>query len=187
MKIASARWLIFTALIFGAGLAGANIAEAQAIPGGSYQHSCTDIHWAGTTLVAECRRADGQMKGTGLPNANKCAGDIGNNNGQLQCTYHNGAQSPGSSPVPRGQPAPPNYGPGPGYGPPPGQGYGPPPGQGYGRPPGYDSRRERCEELWHRRRELRDRLQYTPWGPERDRIEYRLRENHEERERLGCG
>ena len=177
MKMASARWLVFAALVVGVALAGAETAKAQAIPGGSYQRSCTGVHWAGTTLVAECRRADRRMTGTGLPNANKCAGDIGNNNGQLQCTYRNGTQSPGSSPAPRGQPAPPNYGqrPGPGYGAPP-------------EPlrPRYESRRERCEKLWHRRRELRDRLEYTPWGRQRDRLEYRLRENHEERERLGC-
>jgi hypothetical protein len=102
----------------------AGTASAQGLPGGSYQRTCTQVHWAGTTLVAECRRNDGKFTGTGLPNANKCSGDIGNNNGQLQCTYAGGGQSPGSSPTPRGQQ---NYGShNQGYG---GQGYG---GQGYG-------------------------------------------------------
>ena len=51
----------------------------------------------------------------------------------------------------------------------------------------YDDRRARCEELWHRQGELRDRLQYMPPGdPDRERIEYRLHETHEDRERLGC-
>ena len=199
------RWGFFAAAL-GALMLTAAGARAQALPGGSYQRTCKQIHWAGTTLVAECLTADGRYIGTGLPNANKCSGDIGNNNGRLQCTYVGGAQSPGSSPVPPGQPAPsqgyggpgyggPGYG-GPGYGGPgygaPGYGgpnYGPPPAQGYGPPgyPGYDDRRARCEELWHREHELRDRLQYMPWGPDRAEVEHGLRETHEDRERLGCG
>jgi hypothetical protein len=138
-------------------------AQAQALPGGTYQRTCSQIHWSGTTLVAECRKADGKMTGTGLPDANKCRGDVGNNNGQLQCTYADGKQSPGSSPVPQGQPAPsqgyerpgygygqpgygnaqPGYGnaqpsgPGYGYGSPSGPGYGPPPNPNYPPPPSY--------------------------------------------------
>ena len=185
MMIASARWLAFAVLTTGAAALGGPGAAAQALPGGSYQRSCTDIHWAGTTLVAECRRADGKMTGTGLANANRCVGDIGNDNGRLRCNYAGGAPSSPSPAPPRNPP------PAPGYGGPAGPGYGGGgPGPGYGPPPAYsgrDDRRTRCDELWHRRQELRDRLQYTPWGPEHDRLEYRLRENRDDRERLGCG
>jgi hypothetical protein len=186
-------------------------AWAQGLPPGSYQRTCRQIHWAGTTLVAECLAADGRYTGTGLPNANRCSGDIGNNNGQLQCTYAGGAQSPGSSPVPRGQPAPepgggapgygapgygapgyggpgngaPSYGGGPGYGAP---RYAAPPAPGYGPPgySGYDEHRAHCEELWHREQRLRERLQDLPWGPERADVEHRLHDVHEDRDRLGC-
>ena len=127
MSTASLRPLIISALILVAGTFGGSVARAQALPQGSYQRSCEQLHWAGTTLVAECRRADGRMTGTGLPSANKCVGDIGNNNGQLQCNYAGGTASPGSRPAPQQ----PNYGSGqPGYG---GQqGYGS--GSGYGQP-----------------------------------------------------
>jgi hypothetical protein len=134
MTTALARYLIIAALSLTVSVATAATAGAQSLPDGSYRRTCTQIHWAGTTLVAQCRTADGRMIATGLPSANNCAGDIGNNNGQLQCTYQGGAQSPGSSPVPGGQPAPsqgytpPNYG----YGQPP-----PSPGYGYGQPPQY--------------------------------------------------
>jgi len=200
MRIAPTQRWVFFAFVLGASALGAFSAQAQGLPGGSYQRTCKQIHWAGTTLVGECLTADGRYTGTGLPNANKCAGDIGNNNGRLQCTYAGGALSPGASPVPQGQPAPaqgyggPGYGgqgyggPGygaPGYGAP---GYGPPSAPGYGPPgySGYDDRRARCEELWHREHELRDRLQYMPWGPDRAEVEHRLYETHEDRERLGC-
>ncbi|HWB47764.1 MAG TPA: CVNH domain-containing protein [Stellaceae bacterium] len=166
------RSFVLAAAVAGLAAAGGGPARAQAIPPGSYQRSCTQIHWAGTTLVAECRRADGRMQGTGLPDANRCAGDIGNNNGRLQCTYAGGGQSPGSSPVPRGQPGP-------------SQGYGPGPGPGYGGP-GYADRRERCEHLRHEQNELRGRIPYT-WGAERDRLEHRLHEIRKDRDRLGCG
>jgi hypothetical protein len=144
MSITSTQRCAVFAFALGASALGAASAQAQALPGGSYQRSCKQIHWAGTTLVAECLAADGRYTGTGLPNANRCSGDIGNNNGRLQCTYAGGAQSPGSSPVPQGQPAPsqgyaqPGYGYGqPGYGGQPsgpGYGYGPPPAPGYGAP-----------------------------------------------------
>ena len=198
------KWAFFAFTLGAAALNAASV-RAQALPGGSYQRTCKQVHWSGTTLVAECLTADGRYSGTGLANANKCSGDIGNNNGRLQCTYVGGAQSPGSSPTPQGQPAPssgyggqgyggpgsggPGYGaPGygaPGYGAP---GYGPPPAQGYGSPgySGYDDRRARCDELGHREHELRDRLQYMPWGPDRADVEHRLHETHEDRERLGC-
>jgi hypothetical protein len=153
MNIMPAQRSAVLAFALGTSLLGVvNSAQAQALPGGSYQRTCNQIHWSGTNLVAECRTADGKLTGTGLPDANKCHGDIGNNNGRLQCTYADGKQSPGSSPVPQGQPSQ-DYGqrqgygggqqgygggqPGYGYNQPsgPGYGYGSSPGPGYGQPP----------------------------------------------------
>jgi len=72
----------------------------------------------------------------------------------------------------------------------------PPPGQPYIQVPipgipgvvperreerGYD--REHCERLRDREHDLRDRLAYARPGEERGRMEYRLREVHDERER----
>ena len=82
-------------------------------------------------------------------------------------------------PAPR-QEAAPLY-PGPGY----------PPPAGY-PPPGYerDERwreeqafREHCERLESAEHEMRNRIAYTPYGEERERLEYRLGEIHQERER----
>jgi hypothetical protein len=130
-------------------------AGAQGVPQGSYLRSCGEAHMEGRTLVAVCRRADGRPERTAL-DVNRCVGDIGNINGQLQC---NG-----------GQPAPTQYG-------------GPPPGE---RRYGEERReewRERCERLGHEEHELRERLERTRWGEERERLEHRLREVHEDRER----
>ena len=60
----------------------------------------------------------------------------------------------------------------------------PPPGYG----PGERWRveqvfREHCERLENAEHEIRDRLAYTPYGEERERLQYRLGEIHQERER----
>jgi hypothetical protein len=140
MSIATLRPLIVVSLVLGAGAFVGPVARAQALPQGSYQRSCEQIHWAGTTLVAECKQADGRKTGSGLANANKCVGDIGNNNGQLQCNYAAGTPSQGTQqqrPSTQQQPnygSQQNYGGQQGYGQ---QGYG---GQsGYGGQPGYGS------------------------------------------------
>lgn len=176
MTFVPARSLAFAAAAlsfsFVAGIS-ATSALAQALPPGSYQQSCRQLHWSGTTLVAECRKSDGNFSGTGLPNALRCRGDIADIDGRLQCVAANAP--PPAGPPPRG-PAPDS-----GY-PPPAPGYAPPPGSG-----GYDDRQARCEQLWHRAQELRDRLQYATFGEEHDRLEDRLHETHEDRERLGCG
>jgi hypothetical protein len=45
---------------------------------------------------------------------------------------------------------------------------------------------EHCEHLRHQEHEIRERLAYAPpYGEERGRLEYRLREVHYERERCG--
>ena len=127
-------------------------AYAQA-PQGSYLRTCTDIRMEGRTLVAVCRRADGREQRTALSDVERCIGDIGNNNGVLQC--HRGPAGPGY---------PPAY---------------PPQAPRYGEGREYW---EHCERLEHAQRELFERLQYTPPGEERERLEHRLREVHEQRE-----
>ena len=152
-------------------------AKAQAFPPGSYQSSCTQIHWGGTTLIAECRKRGGGMSGTGLADAAHCKGDIANVDGQLRCT---GGASPRAAAPVLAAPPPPDYAPRePNY---------PAPGYPEYREPrdgGYGERREHCEHIRARRDELRERMEYAP-GYDRERIEHRLRELHEEEERLGC-
>ena len=81
-----------------------------------------------------------------------------------------------------------------------GHAQGPPPGRPYiqipipgipgvAPPPRRDERdydrerREHCEHLGEREHELRDRLAYAPpYSEERERLEYRLREVHYDRE-----
>ena len=169
MKIASG---LFAAVAL-AGLAIA--AYAQGLPPGSYQQSCRDFRMQGGTLTAVCRRANGRGDQLTALNVTHCVGDIGNNNGQLVC---NGGRPAAPVPPPREAQAPvypgPGYAPQPGY---PAPGYGPPPR--YGEERGY---RERCEGLRHEERELRDRLAYAPYGEERERLQYRLGQVHNERE-----
>ena len=43
--------------------------------------------------------------------------------------------------------------------------------------------RENCEKLRDAEREIRDRLAYTPYGEERERLQYRLGEIHQASER----
>lgn len=163
------RLMAIAAALLGA-IACSHPAAAQRIPPGSYQRSCTDIGiWGADTLVATCRTRDGGALRTGLPGAYRCVGDVGNNNGVLQCTLAGGRQARGyamGGPAPGGPP--PYAAPGP---------YAAPPPPGYGR----EEAGERCRRLRHRAEELRyarDRA----FGPEeRERIEYRL---HEVRERL---
>jgi hypothetical protein len=159
-----------TAIAAFAGLALAGIAwtapaQAQGMPQGSYLRSCTDVRIEGDTLVARCRRADGREERTSLNDVRRCVGDIGNNNGNLQCSYGG---------PPRAQ--------------------GPGPGQRYGETPGYGERRyggggygsdvrERCAGLHREVEELRYRLEREYNPVERARTEGRLRELREQEER----
>jgi hypothetical protein len=106
-------------------LGGVSFSACAQAPQGSYLGSCTNIRMEGRTLTAVCRRADGREQRAALGDVNQCIGDIGNNNGVLQCN--------------RGQAPAPGYGqaPAPGYGqaPAPGYGYGQAPAPGYA--PGY--------------------------------------------------
>jgi len=183
-----------------AGIGWTATGQAQGLPQGSYAGSCNDVRIEGDRLTATCRAKDGRQVRNALAGFRRCVGDIGNNNGVLQCGVPGGAQlrgelvgggfaGPQGGPPPRGAPPPPPpYGaPGPGAGP----GYG---GPGYGGPgyggPGYGGPgnggpdwRERCEHLRGEAHELRDRLanEYNPY--EHGRIEARLREVEEQRER----
>ena len=151
-----------------AGIAWMQPAAAQGLPQGSYLRSCMGAALRGDTLVATCRRADGYEQRTSLPDVRRCVGDIGNNNGTLQC----------------------NYGRGPG-GPPPGygerrydeRGYGE---RGYGERRYGEEARERCFGLRREADDLRMRLD-REWNPmDRARTEGRLREVREQEERVGC-
>jgi hypothetical protein len=168
---------IVSGLLGAAVLAGlAFAANAQGLPPGSYQQSCRDFRMQGGTLTAVCRRANGRGDQPTALNVTHCVGDIGNNNGQLVC---NGSRSAAPAPPPSRQAETAPY-PAPGYAPPPGYptpGYAPPPR--YGEEHGY---RERCEGLRHEEHELRDRLAYTPYGEERERLQYRLGRVRAERE-----
>jgi hypothetical protein len=76
---------------------------AQAQPGGSYMGSCRDVRMRGDTLLALCRRMDGRLQGSTLPDVRSCVGDIGNQNGTLVCN-----RAPGAAPPPAyAEPAPP--------------------------------------------------------------------------------
>ncbi len=113
-----------------AGIAWSAAAQAQGVPGGTYLQSCGNVGMAGDTLFATCRARGGGERRTELPGVNRCVGDIGNNNGRLQCSYGGGRQPYGQAPPQPGYGGQP-YGqqPQPGYGAPP-YGQGPPPGYG---------------------------------------------------------
>ena len=135
-------------------------AAAQGLPQGSYLGSCVGAALRGDTLVATCRRADGREQRTSLPDVRRCVGDIGNNNGNLQCNYGGG-----------------RAGPGPGYD---DRRYGEP-GRRYG-----EEARERCFGLRREADDLRARLDREFNPMERARTEGRLREVREQEERMGC-
>jgi hypothetical protein len=177
MRIASA--MLAGAVI--AGLSWLSPAQAQGMPPGSYQQSCTDAHIERGALVANCRSEHGRMQRSVLADVGRCTGDIGNINGALQCNGAGGQMRGAATPTPgfgMQQPgaAGPRYGePGPGN------------REGYGeRRSGeerYGEARERCVGLHREAERLRDRLGTTYEPYERGRIEGRLREVREQEER----
>lgn len=66
------------------GLWGASCA-AQYTPSGSYQQSCRNVGVEGSTLYANCPDRNGDWQPARLPDFQRCAGDIGNDNGVLRC------------------------------------------------------------------------------------------------------
>ena len=73
-------------------------AQAQGSPQGSYLQTCTDVRVQGDALVATCRTADGRGQRSSLAGFKRCIGDIGNNNGVLECNFASGAQGRGAIP-----------------------------------------------------------------------------------------
>lgn len=80
----------------------AQTAAAQNIPPGSYQQSCANISFSGTTLKATCKDNStsisvSQISKTAQPNASldlaHLCGEISNNNGKLVCLNNFGSQA----------------------------------------------------------------------------------------------
>lgn len=162
------RSTAFFAGLLLAGTAWVQPAAAQGLPHGSYLSSCMGAALRGDTLVATCRRADGREQRTSLADVRRCVGDIGNNNGNLQCNYGGGRAGPGPGYEDR------RYGQ-PGYG-----------ERGYGERRYGEEARERCFGLRREADDLRVRLDREFNPMERARTEGRLREVREQEERTGC-
>jgi hypothetical protein len=175
-------------------------AQAQGVPQGSYLRSCQGARVEGDTLVARCRRADGGEQRSALSGVNRCVGDIGNNNGQLQCSFGGPGRGQGAGiGGPGGGQGPGGGGPGGGQGagvggPGSGQGAGVggpgrEPAPGYGDRERYGERREGpdrsppCQGVRREADELRERLQREYNPIERARTEGRLREVQQQAER----
>jgi hypothetical protein len=58
---------------------------AQEIPSGSYRQTCRDIGMNGSTLHASCQNSNGNWQSAQLPDFQRCAGEIVNDNGGLRC------------------------------------------------------------------------------------------------------
>jgi hypothetical protein len=66
---------------------------AQQAPGGSYQQTCRDIGTNGSTLQANCQNSNGGWQSAQLPDYQRCASEIVNDNGSLRCTLSGNWQS----------------------------------------------------------------------------------------------
>jgi hypothetical protein len=80
--------VILTTALWGASCA------AQSAPSGSYQQSCRNVGMEGSTLYASCRSINGQWQSASLPDFQRCAGDIGNDNGTLRCDMRRNEYQP---------------------------------------------------------------------------------------------
>ena len=85
------------------------VGAAHAQPGGSYLASCRDVRMRGDALLALCRRIDGRMQRSILPDVRSCVGDIGNQNGMLVCNRAPGAAPPPAYAEPASPPPPEGY------------------------------------------------------------------------------
>jgi hypothetical protein len=63
-------------------------------PSGSYSQTCRDVQTSGYLLRARCQNSDGRWLDTSLDGYNQCAGEIVNDEGQLQCTRQGGRSVP---------------------------------------------------------------------------------------------
>jgi hypothetical protein len=62
-----------------------NCQVSDVLPPGSYISSCKDVRMKGTTLYASCNNGKDQWMTAELHEANRCTGDVANENGTLRC------------------------------------------------------------------------------------------------------
>jgi len=62
-----------------------NCEVSGVLPPGSYIATCKDVRLQGTTLFATCNDGKDRWLNASLRDANKCGGDIANQNGALRC------------------------------------------------------------------------------------------------------
>jgi hypothetical protein len=62
-----------------------NCQVSDVLPPGSYISTCKDVRLHGTTLYASCNNGKDRWLNAELRDANKCNGDIANQNGTLRC------------------------------------------------------------------------------------------------------
>jgi uncharacterized protein with FMN-binding domain len=72
-------FLVFIAIML------TDVAYAQTAPQGSYQKSCNSFKASDGTLLASCRKKNGDYIGTSLEAYSQCIGDISNQDGNLNC------------------------------------------------------------------------------------------------------
>jgi hypothetical protein len=63
-----------------------NCEVSDVLPPGSYIATCKDVRLQGTTLTASCNDGKDHWLNATLRDANRCGGDIANQNGALRCT-----------------------------------------------------------------------------------------------------
>jgi hypothetical protein len=66
-----------------------NCEASEVLPPGSYIATCKDVKLQGTMLSATCNDGKDHWHSTSMRDANKCNGDIANQNGTLRCTALN--------------------------------------------------------------------------------------------------
>ena len=66
-----------------------NCESSGVLPPGSYIATCKDVKLQGSMLSATCNDGKDHWRDTFLRDANKCNGDIANQNGNLRCTAIN--------------------------------------------------------------------------------------------------
>jgi hypothetical protein len=66
-----------------------NCEASGVLPPGSYIATCKDVKLQGSVLSATCNDGKDRWRSTSLRDANKCSGDIANQNGTLRCTALN--------------------------------------------------------------------------------------------------
>jgi hypothetical protein len=62
-----------------------NCEVSGVLPPGSYITTCKEVRLQGTTLSASCNDGKDHWRSTSMRDANKCSGDIANQNGTLRC------------------------------------------------------------------------------------------------------